>query len=136
MAERIEPADSEALVVKHLASRMPGVDVRGFRYGAPRSRQVQVRKTGGNPRDLAVGRHQITVTTWGASTTDEAATYQLAATALSWLTLAEREGWLADTPCPSVAVLSEPYPDPDPTTGRARYSFTVVVDLRGTVHPA
>lgn len=128
------PVDAEALAVRHLATKL--ADVRGFRRGAPKGRQLQVRGTGGTARDLAVYRHQLTLTAWGRSNDDEEAAQRLAAEALAWLQLAEREGWLAGVPFSNLAVYSLPYADPDPTTGRARYSFTVAADLRGDVYTA
>jgi len=131
VAEQVIPADAETALIRHLAARMP-IDVRGFRLGAPAHRQIQVRKTGGTTVDPAVDMAQLTVHVWGESTDDEQPTERLASKAVVWLRLADRAGFLDYVPMRNLRVLSTPYANPDPLTGRARYTFTIAVDLRGT----
>lgn len=134
--QRIEPAQAENVVIAYLASQMPGADIVGRRTGNPRHRQIQVRKTGGRPADPATDTAQITITAWGLSPQDEDETERFANLALSWLRIADLTGVMAGTYCRNLRVLSTPYPDPDPVTGCARYSCTLTLDLRGTIHAA
>lgn len=124
------PADAETLLIQYLDDEMD-CPVRGIAT-VMTERFVQVRGTGGQPREYvgAVNVHQLTVTAWGISNDDDYNTFPLAAKALAAIRSIEAEGWLGAVACPSVQVLSMPYQDPDPTTGRARYSFTVRLHLR------
>lgn len=95
-------------------------------------RLLQVANTGGNPRDEvgAYNVHQLTITAWGRGHDDDLEPERAAARALAALRDAETIGQLGPHPCSAIEVLSIPYPDPDPQTGRARYSFTVRLHLR------
>lgn len=133
MAERIVPPDAETVVVDYLAACLPGASVVGFWQGDPAGRALQIRQTGGSRRDVAVFVPQITITAWGANPRDELGASDLAREAASWMTYAEQTGWMGQAPCPAVEVLTLPYLDPDPVTGRARYSATYRPHLRGAV---
>lgn len=99
---------------------------------ATSGRMLQVANTGGNPRDEigAYNVHQLTITAWGRNHDDDLEPERAAARALAVLRDAESIGNLGPYPCSAIEVLSIPYPDPDPQTGRARYSFTVRLHLR------
>ena len=132
MAQLIVPADAATLTIQHLDARLD-IPVKG-KGTANTGLFVQVRDTGGNPRDEAgaVNEHQITVTVWGANAAAELDALEHAGKALAQLRLAELTGWLHNTPCTAVRILSLPYFDPDPATARARYTFTCRLHLRAT----
>ena len=133
MAERILPPDAETIVVAYLSACLPGAPVVGFRQGDPNGRALQVRQTGGSRRDVATFVPQVTITAWGANPRDELGASDLALEAASWMAYAEQAGWMGGAACAAVEVLSLPYQDPDPATGRARYSATYRPHLRGAV---
>lgn len=142
MAELIEPADAEAVVIQYLAGVLgadpdfSGVLVTealppastGYR---PPPECLEVRGTGGTPVHPGANRHQLTLTGWGETADAGERANGITRRALAYLRAAENEGFLGATPCAWLQVLSLPYKDPDPTTGRARYSTTVAVSLRG-----
>lgn len=142
MVELIEPVDAVSVVISHLlevletqpgfedvdvAASLPGAD------GTPAHEAIVVRRTGGAPRDLIVDTAQITLTAWAATPGDEARADAIARRALAVTVAAERGGFMGDVPCTRVQVISDPYDDPDPVTGRARSSATYAIDLRSRV---
>lgn len=124
----LEP-DVETAVVAVLFAA--SVDAVGYRYGAPASAQTQVRKTGGRKLDPAHWEIQITVTSWAASVEGEYLASQDARRSALVLEQAVLAGWLDSVACSRIQVVSSPYPDPDPVTGRARYSATYSFVVRG-----
>lgn len=142
MAELIEPADGEAVLIGYLAGRFgadpefTGVLVTealppaSTGYDAP-PECLEVRGTGGTPLHPGADRHQLTLTAWGESADAGERANAIVRRAVAYLRAAEAEGFMGVTPCGWLQVLSLPYKDPDPTTGRARYSTTVAVSLRG-----
>lgn len=123
------PVDATEAATKWLRARHSW-PVRSL---ATTGRHLQVYATGGDPRDYvgAVDVHQLTVTAWGESEDDIEEATTAARLALGVIRDAESIGWLGEHPCSSVEVLSLPYRDPDPSTGRARSTFTCRVHLRG-----
>lgn len=142
MAELIEPADGEAVLIGYLAARLgaapefAGVLVTealpptstGYR---PPPECLEVRGTGGTPVHPGADRHQFTLTAWGETADAGERANAIARRAVAYLRAAEAEGFVGATPCSWLQVLALPYKDPDPTTGRARYSTSVAVSLRG-----
>jgi hypothetical protein len=134
MAETlILPPKVETLVVRELAARLPGVDVRGRRDGAPAHRQIQVRKTGGSEVTPRHERAQVTVHAWGVAPDDEDGAEDLAADALAAIRAADFAGWMDVSPASGLTLFAAPYPNPDPTTGCARYTFTFTILLHNTI---
>ncbi|ASR83182.1 head-to-tail-connector protein [Arthrobacter phage Abidatro] len=144
MVEVVEPPDGETLAVQYLAALLadqPGfeaVEVSGSLAAEdpdfePPAEAVVVRGTGGAPRDVLVTDAQITLTAWAATPGAEVRAGEIARRCAALMVAAERLGFMAGTACTRVQVFSVPYNDPDPTTGRARYSATYGVSLRGHV---
>lgn len=144
MAELIEAPDGETLAIGHLSAALAdhpefaGVAVVGSLPSktdahTPPGELVVVRGTGGAQRDLVVSVAQLTLTSWAASPFDELRAAAIARRADAIILAAERDGFLSTTPCSSVQRFALPYPDPDPVTGRSRYSATYAVALRGRV---
>ena len=143
MAEVIEPADGESVAIQYLASLFvaeagfESVEVLGTlpteaEGYEPPPEVVVVRLTGLSARDETVDVHQLTLTAWAASSEDEVRASEIARRAGAFMRLAERLGAMAGVPCSRVQTYSF-YNDPDPVTGRARYSATYAVSLRGQV---
>lgn len=142
MAELVEPADSEAVVIGYLAgmfSAAPGfprllvteaLPPTSTGYEPP-PELLEVRATGGTPLHPGADRHQLTLTAWGETADAGERANAIARRAVAYLRAAEAEGFMGATACGWLQVLALPYKDPDPTTGRARYSTTVAVSLRG-----
>ena len=133
MSVRIGPPDVEATLIAYLAPLLSPVKVAGQMQGNPHGAFLEVRATGGTRRDVAVFEPQVTLIAWGASPDDDAAAWQLAADVAAHMDAAERAGWIGSVSCTSVLVVSTPYKDPDPVTGRARYTATYRPQLRGTI---
>ncbi|AYN56829.1 tail terminator [Arthrobacter phage Andrew] len=144
MVEIIEPADAESVAIGYLSAALaaePGfesVAVVGSLPATtadyePPAECVVVRLTGGTSRDLLVDVPQLTLTSWAATSADEIRASDIARRAHAHLRAAERLGFMGATPVSEVAAFSLPYNDPDPTTGRARYSATYGVSMRGRV---
>lgn len=143
MPELIEPPDGETLAIQYLAGLLPkqagfeSVGVFGALpptspdYGPP-GEAVVVRGTGGTVRDLAVHEVQLTLTAW-AGPEDDLRASEICRRAVALVLAAERSGWMAGSACSSVLLFAHPYIDPDPVTGRSRYSATLGVSLRGRV---
>lgn len=131
VAEVLYEPDAETLVVRHLDA-MLAFPVVGFRRGAPAGAEAQVRKTGGRQLDPAHWSCQVTITCWGRDEFDELGAFDDARRIAHEMQLIELVGAVWSVPCSSVDVVSTPYPDPDPVTGRARYSATYVLNLRGS----
>ncbi|WPM94336.1 tail terminator [Arthrobacter phage Cupello] len=143
MVELIEPADGETAAIQYLQALFATEDgfegvefvgslaaeVEGYE---PPPEVVVVRLTGLSARDETVDVHQLTLTAWAATPTDELRASAIARRAGACMRLAERLGAMAGVPCSRVQTYSF-YNDPDPTTGRARYSATYAVSLRGQV---
>lgn len=144
MAEVVEPADAESVAIGYLVpllARQQGfetVDVVGSMpaespgYVPPRE-AVVIRKTGGVMTSPIVEHAQLTLTAWAGEPLEEVRAGAIARRVLALVQLAERLGFMGPVPCTWVQTISTPYNDPDPVTGRARYSFTVGVSLRGQV---
>jgi hypothetical protein len=99
----------------------------------PPPEAVTVRLTGGVPRDVAVDNLQLTITAWGKDAGDDVRASDIARRCAGLIRAAERLGYMGQTVCNSVAVLSLPYKDSDPVTSRARYSATFAVSMRGQI---
>ncbi|QOI67657.1 tail terminator [Arthrobacter phage Orcanus] len=143
MAELIEPADGETVAISYLGGALAaepdfeGVQVVGALSSAsegyvPPGEAVVVRLTGQTPRDLLVDVHQLTLTAWAEEPGEELRASDILRRAAAHMRLAERLGFMAGTVCTEVRTYSF-YNDPDPVTGRARYSATFAVSLRGQV---
>lgn len=143
VADVVEPADGETVLIgylRNLLGQQPGfesVEVVGAmpsssRDYEPPAEAVTVRLTGGTPRDVLVDNLQLTITAW-AGDGGEVRASDICRRAAGLIRAAERLGYMGETVCTSVAVLSLPYMDPDPVTSRARYSATFVVSMRGRV---
>ncbi|MFJ4168385.1 hypothetical protein ACIPY3_02630 [Paenarthrobacter sp. NPDC089714] len=143
MVEILEPADGETLAIQYLqALFVSEADFEGVEFVGslpaevegyePPAEAVVVRLTGLSARDETVDVHQLTLTAWAASPTDELRASAIARRAGAFMRLAERLGAMAGVPCSRVQTFSF-YNDPDPITGRARYSATYAVSLRGQV---
>lgn len=143
MAELIEPADGETAAIAYLSAValadpvLAGVEVVGALSSSspgyePGPEAVVVRLTGLAPRSLTVDVHQLTLTAWATSREDELRASVILRRAAAHLLLAERLGFLSGVPCSEVRPISS-YSDPDPITGRARYSGSFGVALRGVV---
>ncbi|MDO5676508.1 MAG: hypothetical protein Q4G35_03255 [Propionibacteriaceae bacterium] len=124
------PADAATAAIQWLTARQVWPVTGKARTG----RHLQVIATGGNPRDDAgaYNVHQLTITAWGKSPDDDLEPERAAARALAVLRDAATIGFLGEYPCTAVEVLSNPYPDPDPISSRARASFSVRLHLRAT----
>ncbi|UXE05363.1 tail terminator [Arthrobacter phage Renna12] len=144
MAELIEPADAESVAIGYLSEALAadpdfaGVEVVGSLAAGtadyePPGESIVVRLTGGSSRDLLVDVPQLTLTSWAATPADEIRASEIARRAHAHMRAAERLGFMGSTPVSEVAAFSLPYNDPDPTTGRARYSATYGVSMRGLV---
>lgn len=142
MVDFVEPADGETVLIGYLANllgQQPGfesVAVLGAMDAAspgyePPAEAVTVRLTGGTVRDVLVSNIQLTLTAWAAGPADELRACDIARRCAGLVLAAERLGYMGATVCNSVAALSLPYKDPDPVTGRARYSATFAVSMRG-----
>lgn len=143
MAEILEPADGETAAIQYLSALFAAeedfedvefvgslaAETDGYK---PPAEVVVVRLTGLTPRDETVDVHQLTLTAWAASPTDEMRASAIARRAGAFMRFAERLGAMAGVPCSRVQSFSF-YNDPDPVTGRARYSATYAVSLRGQV---
>ncbi len=88
-------------------------------------RFIHVMRTGGVLVNRIVDRAQVTLTCWAA---DVAAAERLAADVALAMTSASGSVDLVR----GVGEISGPYFDPDPVTGRPRYSMTVPVTVRAT----
>ena len=144
MVDFVEGADGETVLIlylRNLLGQQPGfetVEVLGAMPGdsrnyEPPAEAVTVRLTGGTPRDVLVDNIQLTITAWAAAPEDEVRASDICRRAAGLIRAAERLGYMGETVCTSVLVLSLPYKDADPVTGRARYSATFVVSMRGRV---
>lgn len=144
MDEFVEPADGETVLIlylRNLLGQQPGfetVDVLGAMDAEspdyePPPEAVTVRLTGGVPRDVAVDNLQLTITAWGKDAGDDVRASDIARRCAGLIRAAERLGYMGQTVCNSVAVLSLPYKDSDPVTSRARYSATFAVSMRGQI---
>lgn len=133
--QKIVPADCNTLLIHYLADLHSDLPVTGKYAGSPDRFTIEVMTTGGLPnRDRpAVFSHQQTILVWAPNTTDALHAERLAQEIAGEVALVELVGHLGGTPCTSVDVLSLPYLDPDPDTGRVRYSATYRLDLRATV---
>lgn len=140
--DEVETADAESVAIGYLLPRLarqPGFEsvavVGALPAAAPDysvpAEAVVVRKTGGSMTTLIVEHAQLTFTAWASAPMEEIRAGEIARRVLALLRAAEREGYMGPVPCTWVQVISTPYIDPDPTTGRARYSFTCGVSLRG-----
>lgn len=129
MSEICVPVDAAAELIAFLSKRMAWPIAGASRPG----RMVQVLTTGGNPRDYvgAVDVHQLTITAWGEDGSDRDAPRSMARLALGVIRDAEFLGRLENAVCLAAEIVSTPYDDPDPTTGRARATFTCRLHLRG-----
>lgn len=129
MSEVCVPVDAAAELIAFLGKRLAWPVAGAARPG----RMVQVLRTGGNPRDYAgaVDVHQLTITAWGNDESDRDDPRSIAQLALGVIRDAEFLGRLGDAVCLAVEIVSVPYDDPDPTTGRARATFTCRLHLRG-----
>jgi len=138
----VEPPDGVALVVAYLEEQLAGMaDFEGIPVAgslpatspdyAPPGAHIVIRDTGGLLRDVLVSRVQLTITCWASAPDEELRAFDIARRVLLLLQRAERVGFLAGTPCTRVYPFGLPYNDPDAVTGRARYSVTVEIDLRG-----
>lgn len=143
MAELIEPADGESEAIAYLVERLgadPGfeaVEVVGSLSASadgwqPAPESVVVRLTGLSARDLLVDVHQLTFTAWAAAPGEELRASDIMRRVVAHIRAAERLGFMAGAVCTEVLTYSL-YNDPDPVTGRARYSATCAVSLRGHV---
>lgn len=143
MVEIVEPADGESVVIQYLAGALaaePGFESVAV-VGAlpaessgyePPAEAVVVRLTGFNPRDQIVDVHQVTVTAWAAGTDEEIRASDISRRVGALMRAAELLGSMAGVTCSRVQTYSG-YNDPDPVTGRSRYSATYAVSLRGQV---
>lgn len=143
MAELIEPADGESEAIAYLAAALgadpdfAAVEVVGSLSASadgwqPAPESVVVRLTGLSSRDLLVDVHQLTFTAWAAAPGDELRASDIIRRVAAHIRAAERLGFMAGSACTEVLAYSL-YNDPDPVTGRARYSATFAVSLRGHV---
>jgi hypothetical protein len=142
--EFVEPADGETVLIlylRNLLGQQPGfetvavlgaMDAESPDYEPP-PEAVTVRLTGGVPRDVAVDNLQLTITAWGKDAGDDVRASDIARRCAGLIRAAERLGYMGQTVCNSVAVLSLPYKDSDPVTSRARYSATFAVSMRGQI---
>jgi hypothetical protein len=142
--EFVEPADGETVLIlylRNLLGQQPGfetvavlgaMDAESPDYEPP-PEAVTVRLTGGVPRDVAVDNLQLTITAWGKNAGDDVRASDIARRCAGLIRAAERLGYMGQTVCNSVAVLSLPYKDSDPVTSRARYSATFAVSMRGQI---
>jgi hypothetical protein len=144
VADFVEPADGETVLIGFLADllgQQPGfenVAVLGAMDSAspdyePPAEAVTVRGTGGTVRDVAVSNIQLTVTAWAAGPGDELRASDIARRTCGLILYAERLGYMGATVVTFVQALSLPYKDADPVTGRARYSATFAVSMRGQI---
>jgi hypothetical protein len=142
VAELLEPADGETVAIAYLAALagtdpvLAGVEVAGSLPASspgyePGPESIVVRLTGQAPRSRAVDVHQLTLTAWAAGPADELRAAAILRRAAAFMKLAERVGFMAGVPCSDVLAISF-YSDPDPITGRARYSGSFGVALRGS----
>ncbi|QGH74499.1 tail terminator [Arthrobacter phage Kuleana] len=143
MVEIVEPADGETVAIQYLSAALasePGfesvamvgslpAETAGY---VPPPEAVVVRLTGFNPRDQIVDVHQLTVTAWASAPGEEIRASDIARRVGALMRAAELLGSMAGVTCSRVRTYSG-YNDPDPVTGRARYSATYAVDLRGQV---
>lgn len=127
----VEP-DAETACVRHLLDVLPALDAAGYRAGSPAGRRAIVRKTGGRQLTPAHWETRLTVTCWGPSVDDEVTPFEDARAVAAALQRVSLAGWLDSVACSRVGTVSSPYPDPDPITGRARYSATYAFVLRGS----
>ncbi|AYN57488.1 tail terminator [Arthrobacter phage Kepler] len=143
MVEVVEPADGESAAIQYLAAALGSeagfedVAVVGSLPAAaegyePPAEAVVVRLTGFNPRDQIVDVHQLTLTAWAAAPGEEIRACDIARRAGALIRAAELLGSMAGVTCSRVQTYSF-YNDPDPVTGRARYSATYAVSLRGQI---
>jgi hypothetical protein len=143
VVEIIEPADGETVLIlylRNLLGQQPGfedvvvigaMDAASPEYEPP-PEAVTVRLTGGVPRDLLVDNVQLTITAW-ADIGGEVRASDICRRSAGLIRAAERLGYMGQTVCNSVQVLSLPYKDSDPITSRARYSATFAVSMRGQI---
>ncbi|UVK62551.1 tail terminator [Arthrobacter phage TaylorSipht] len=143
MAEVIEPADGESVAIAYLGPLLAAdagferVEVVGSLSSSaegyePPAEAVVVRLTGQTSRDLLVDVHQLTFTAWADAPGAELRASDIMRRTVAYIRAAERLGSMAGTVCTEVQQFSF-YNDPDPVTGRARYSATLAVSLRGQV---
>lgn len=144
MVELIEPADGETALIVYLSewlARFPDFrDVTALeampsstKTYEPPGEAVTVRLTGGTGVHLAADAQQLTLTAWGDGPDDTIRALNIARRCTALVRLAERLGYVAGVPCSNVQTLSLPYKDTDPVTGRARYSATFAVTMRGQI---
>jgi hypothetical protein len=140
VADVSEPADAETVLIvylRDLLGQQPGfesVQVLGAMSASspgyePPVEAVTVRLTGGAPLGPAADSAQMTLTAWGAGPEDDIRASDIIRRSVGLVRAAPR--LLAQ--CRGVQELSTPYLDPDPVTGRARYSATVTLALRGLI---
>jgi hypothetical protein len=144
VVEIVEPADGETVLIlylRNLLGQQPGfetvavvgaMDAASPEYEPP-AEAVTVRLTGGVPRDVAVDDVQLTITAWGPGPGDEVRASDICRRCAGLIRAAERLGYMGETVCTNVRVLSLPYKDSDPVTSRARYSATFAVSMRGQI---
>lgn len=146
MARVAVPADAETLAIGLLAGGLAadpvfaGVGVLGVAatdspgFEAP-PEFVQVRKTGGARPTLVSDRAQLTLTAYaeGHGPADELRAHEIIVRCGALLDAAANAGWLGPAPLKGVDALASPYLDPEPASGRARYSATYSVHVRGYV---
>ncbi|RLP74352.1 hypothetical protein D9V32_13470 [Mycetocola tolaasinivorans] len=120
---RVEFPDSEVMVTDFLKTRVEG-DAAAFVPKVIPPRFIQIMRVGGAADNRAVETVSISWTAWGKSKADASAAAQKL-----------RSVFLNDySAMPLVRGLTEvtgPYFDPDPDTGRARYSGQVSLRVRG-----
>lgn len=114
--------DAEGIVVPFLSVRLGG-NV-GTKVPNPRPPQfVRVWRSGGAAANDVLDVPHITVTAWGASTTDASALAERARDALF-------NDYAAMPLVRRVEEVGGLYYDPDPATGADRYTFTVSLRIR------
>ena len=122
--------DVETAVIRYLSSKT-GIRVSGKADRVGKSPFVVVRATGGEILDPRRSVHQISVSCWGTDPQDDYEAFQLAARVLNWLENLPISGYVGNYPCHNCRVVVAPYPDPDPNTGTARYSFAIRLHVAG-----
>jgi hypothetical protein len=140
VAEVSEPADAETVLIvylRNLLEQQPGfgdVQVLGAMSASspgyePPAEAVTVRLTGGAPLGPAADSAQLTLTAWAAGPEDDIRASDIIRRSVGLVRAAPR---LMES-CRGVQELSTPYLDPEPVTGRARYSATLALALRGQI---
>ena len=89
---------------------------------------VQLIRTGGPRHDVVIDRAQITVQCWAPTTVAAAELAQTVRAHLGVIHQAEHQATVVYPP----SELGGPANLPDPTSGSARYSWSVQIPVRGT----